>query len=240
MFARRAHSRGFTLIEMMVVVAIVLIVSTLAVVGLSRARPRANLSTTSTELYALFRNARTNAMSTGRTTIVMVFPNFANPRGGIGRVIAFEDANAAFFLSATTPNFSTFAPATYNPGSDSEILASLDFPPGVVIGGRMQTNPGLPFSAVDTTVDCGFCMTGGDRRGAVVYDSRGRATFRNAIGAALDVWGASLSMRILSASDSVGALDPGATTTRTSVLGTTKTLILTSTTGGVKSFSTGG
>ena len=78
----RRRNHGFTLLEMAVVLAIVVVLATLAAVALGRARPRANLATASNELYALFRNARQNAMTTGRNTVVMVFPQYQNPVGG--------------------------------------------------------------------------------------------------------------------------------------------------------------
>jgi prepilin-type N-terminal cleavage/methylation domain-containing protein len=233
------RSRGFTLIEMMVSMAIVVVLAALAVYGLQRLRPRTNLATVSTDLYALLRNARANAMATGRNTIVMVFPQYQNPQGGRGRVIVFEDEAATFFRAATAPNFQTLAPddQTALPsvggsavvvGGSGDMLQRIDFPRGLVVGGGLPVALTAPFARVNGALSCGFCSAGLDGRGAVQYDSRGRATFHNANGAALDLWGAALSLQ---------AMDPGGSgvTTAPGV----RTLVLTSTTGGVRTYSGG-
>lgn len=224
----RRRNRGFTLFEMMVVLAIVITLAALAALSLRRARPRANLATVSTELFALLRNARQNAMTTGRNTVVVVFPQFVNPGGGVGRVIVFEDPDATFFRAASAPNFQTLAPATYNVGNLTELLQSIDLPRGTVFGGGMAAALPAPYQRVNGSLSCGFCGAGLDGRGAVQYDSRGRATFHSANGAALDLWGAALSVR---------AIDPG-DQTRVSIDGV-RTLILTSTAGGLRSYSGG-
>lgn len=220
------RNRGFTLLEMTVVLAIVVALATLGVISLGRARPRANLATASTDLYALFRNARQNAMTTGRNTIVLVFPQYQNSVGGLGRVIVFEDPSATFFRAATDPNFQTFTPATYLTGATTELLQSIDLPPGTVVGGSMAAALAAPYARVNVAVSCGFCSAGLDGRGAVQFDSRGRATFHSANGAALDLWGAALSLM---------ALDPSGVSAAPGV----RTLVLTSTTGSVKSYSGG-
>jgi len=93
----RASSRGFTLIEMMVTVAIIAIVAALAYGSIARQRPRANLMGTATELQALLRNARQNALSTSRDTVVLFLPQAANGEQGTGRVVVIEDATHTFF-----------------------------------------------------------------------------------------------------------------------------------------------
>src|SRR5512134_203119 len=62
---RDATGRGFTLVEMGVVLAIVAIVAALGVTSLERAKPRSRFATSATELHALLRNARLNALATG-------------------------------------------------------------------------------------------------------------------------------------------------------------------------------
>jgi prepilin-type N-terminal cleavage/methylation domain-containing protein len=222
------RNRGFTLVEMMVVLAILVTLAALAAISLQRARPRANLANVSTELLALLRNARQNAMATGRNTVVVVFPQFQNPDGGTGRVIVFEDPDATFFRAATSPNFQTLVPGTFNVGAATEILLSIDLPRGTEIGGALATALAAPYERVDGSLSCGFCSTGLDGRGAVQYDSRGRATFHSANGAALDLWGAALSLR---------AVDPG--NRGSSSIDGVRTLVLTSTAGGVRSISGG-
>lgn len=232
----RRHDHGFTLMEMMVVVLIATALAALAYFGMQRAKPRANLSTTTTDLLALFRGARQNAMVTGHDTIVLVFPGFNGPQGGTGRVIVYEDTSSSFFRSTATPNFQSYDPTVASAGVDEtlplgvvhpELLARIDFPRGVVAGvlPPMPAAP-APYTAINTAVACTFCQTGGDGRGAVRFDSRGRATFFNATGAALDTWGGALSLVALEPSGSTVALPLAV-----------RTLLLTSTTGSAMSYS---
>jgi hypothetical protein len=151
----------------------------------------------------------------------------SNSLDGIGRVIVLEDPDASFFRAATSPNFQTFTPGTYLAGASTEILQSIDFPRGTMVGGSMAALT-APYNRVNVAVSCGFCSGGLDGRGAVQFDSRGRATFHSANGAALDLWGAALSLV---------AMDPGGTTSVAAP--GVRTLVLTSTTGSVKSYSGG-
>jgi Tfp pilus assembly protein FimT len=216
------------MVEMAVVMAIAVIIAGLAVLTLRRARPRANLATTSAEVQALLRGARQNAMSTGRNTIVLVFPQFQNPQGGIGRVVAFEDANGTFFQTSTPTNFSNYAANAVASGATTELLQTIDFPRGTRISTDQTGTLPAPYADITISRACGFCSTLSDGRGAVQFDSRGRATFHSALGAALDQWGANLSLQ---------ALDPGGAAVL--AVDGTRTLILTAGTGSVRTVSGG-
>jgi prepilin-type N-terminal cleavage/methylation domain-containing protein len=219
-------TRGFTLIEMAVVVAIVGVLAALAITSLERSKPRANLSSTSQELHALLRNARLNALATGNPTIVAFFPDFANRRGGVGRVLVLEDAAGTFFVSSSPTNFSNFDPAGET--GETEVLLRLDLPRGIALASGAEAPPsfGAPYDRV-TVGACSFCATGGDARGAIRFDSRGRATFFSTAGAPADAWGASLalSMRARRTTDQLG---PGV-----------RLFVITASTGSVKSFARG-
>jgi type II secretory pathway pseudopilin PulG len=216
------------MIEMMVVLAIVVILAGLAAISLQRSRPRANLATISTELHALLRGARQNAMATGNNTIVLVLPNFQNPRGGIGRVQVFEDPTATFFQTTAAPSFETYDVTTGRADADSEILQTLDFPRGLRFSTGATGVLPLPYADINVATACGFCSGALDGRGAIQYDSRGRATFHSANGAPLDLWGSSLSLQ---------ALDPGGVAA-VAAQGT-RTLVLTAGTGSVRSITGG-
>lgn len=223
---RRDLPRGFTLIEMAVVVAIVGVLAALAITSFERSKPRANLATTSTELHALIRNARLNALATGTATIVAFFPEYQNRRGGVGRVVVLEDPAGTFFVSTAAPNFSSYDPATEV--GTAEILARLDFPRGVVLASAPGAPAAFPAPFDRITVgDCTFCATSGDARGAIRFDGRGKATFFSAAGAPLDVWGASL------------ALSMRETRTTAPLMDGVRLFVVTAATGGLKSFTRG-
>jgi prepilin-type N-terminal cleavage/methylation domain-containing protein len=218
--------RGFTMVEVAVVMLVIGVIATLAVVSLQRSKPRTNLASTATELHALLRNARLNALATGNPTIVAFFPEYRNRRGGLGRIVLLQDPTGTFFTAAAPQNFGNYDPATDTP--TTEVLERLDFPRGVVLASA----PGAPaaFPAPFTRVpvgDCTFCAAAGDARGAVRFDGRGRATFYSALGAPLDVWGASM------------ALSMRETRTTAPMMDGVRLFVISAATGGVKSFHRG-
>jgi Tfp pilus assembly protein PilE len=185
--------RGATIIELIITITVMAILTTVAYTSLARARPRANLMGSATELEAVLRNARQNALSTGRDTVVMVFPKNKNQQGGTGSVISWEDTSHTFF-GATPPNFASFDPAT--PAAADSLLGKLDLPLGITFGFGGVAAPTLdaPYSGIATSA-CSFCATGGDGRGAVVFDARGRARFYSAPGAELTVFGGTVALQ---------------------------------------------
>lgn len=180
---QRIAPRGFTLVELAVVVAIVATLAILAWSNLWRLRPRAQLADASSELVALVHGARQHALATGNDVAVMFFPAFA-ASGSQGRVVVYEDGNGDFFLDTGTVNFATYDPAALSRGSRSTVVADYDLPRNVVIGPATGAGPSAalvaPLAAIPVNVDCSFCATGGDRRGAIRFDSRGRAFFYSA------------------------------------------------------------
>jgi prepilin-type N-terminal cleavage/methylation domain-containing protein len=170
--------RGFTLFELIIAVTVSLILAVVAYTSLARNKPRANLMSSATELEAVLRNARQNALSTGHDTVVMVFPQQQNQQGGTGTVIALEltTTTATTFFGATAPNFATFDPT--KPANEDNLLGKLDLPSGITfgLGGFAPPVLDVPYKAI-TTGACSFCDTGSDGRGAVVFDTRGRASF---------------------------------------------------------------
>jgi hypothetical protein len=129
---------------------------------------------------ALVHGARQHALATGNDVAVMVFPTHA-AGGSTGRVIVYEDGDASFFSDAGAPNFAGYDPAVLNHGTRSQIVADYDLPRNIVVGPAAGAGSSAalvaPLAGIPINVDCSFCMTGGDRRGAIRFDSRGRAFF---------------------------------------------------------------
>ncbi len=190
------QSRGFTLIEMAVTVAIIGVVAAMAVAAFGRQKPRARLNGATTELQALLHEARQNALATGRLTVVMVFPAFqASTDFGTGRFVVYEDGAGTFFTSGATPNFGAFGPTSETAAARSRVVTDMDLPRLVAVGpsdgqGGATTMP-VPYNRVGTGLACTFCA--GDR-GAIAFNSQGQAQFYSGNGAPLDVAGGSISL----------------------------------------------
>ncbi len=190
---RTSDQRGFTLLEMMVVVAVIAVVATTALLTFGRQKPRSRLVGAAVELQALLHAARQNALSSGFPTVVMVFPGYSSS-GGAGRVIVYEDHEGTFFNATATVNFGSYNPATEAAGAQSLVLGDLDLPREVAVGPPDgQGGSALmaaPFDRVPINAACTFC---GADRGAIAFDVRGQATFYAGNGAPAVLQGGSLS-----------------------------------------------
>jgi len=221
----RSKPSGFTLIEMLITISIVVVLAGLAVSNLWRLRPRAHLADAASELTAIVHGARQQAMATGHSVAVMVFPDYAGT-SGTGRVIVYEDGDFTLMNAAGNPNFANYDPAKPAYGPNSTIIATWDVPTSVSIGpltgaGASAALP-APFAGIPINVDCSFCGALALRRGAVVFDSHGYASFYSNVGVALpNLTGGSLS---LAAPDVLGQ----------------RTLLITAATGSVTLWNQGG
>jgi prepilin-type N-terminal cleavage/methylation domain-containing protein len=174
---------GFTLTEMAVTMAIVVVLAMLGYSSLVRLRPRAKVADVTADLTGLIHNARQNALATGHYTIVMFFPQQANSVRGVGRVVAYEDTGYLFFSTAgpAHPNFNAWDASSTAGVAAENLLGSIELPTGVTfgLGGVPAPTLAAPYSGA-TASKCNFCSSSGDERGAIVFDSRGRARFYSA------------------------------------------------------------
>ncbi len=189
------------MIELMVVVAIIGAVAALATASLVRARPRANLTGAAVDLQSLLHAARQTALATGEDVAVMFFPAFDGPGDQVGRVVVYRDGERTFFDETAAVNFDDYQPGALAAGPRSEVVTTLDLPPAVRFGPADGQGAGAvlpaPWSTIPVNLDCTFCDGEKEaRRGAVVFDSSGRATFHAKTGVALAVEGGSVSLEV--------------------------------------------
>jgi len=185
---RQAKPRGFTLVEMAVTLLIAFVLGALAYHSMQRARPRATLDGTAAELQSAIHAARQAALSSGVSFGVLIFPEYANGQG-TGRIVLLEDeplgnGNPSFFSSVAPLNLANYDPSALGATPNGQVIATFDLPEGVLVGPATGMGSVLPFpyNSIATAVDCSFCGAGGDRRGAIVFDDRGRASFCSAPG----------------------------------------------------------
>lgn len=187
----RTGRRGFTLVEMAVTLAILVALAALAFDALQHATPRATFNGVSAEMQSLIHQARQQALAEGLPVAVMVFPNYPNPNGTNGRIIVVQDDTQtalSLFNTGAALNFSTYNPAVTATTPNGVLVTTLDLPRNVTVGpttGLGQPTLPFPYNNIAVNVACSFCNGGGDNRGAIVFDYRGRTTFYNAAGAPL-------------------------------------------------------
>ena len=180
--------RGLTLVELMVTLLIAVILGALAYDALQQSRPRASLNETAAELMSAIHSARQSALANGTNFAVLLFPTYASSQG-TGRFVVLEDepvgdGNPSFFSTAAPLNFANYDPTALGATPTGGVITTFDLPPQVLVGPAVGMGFLLPFpyNAIPTNVDCSFCGAGGDRRGAIVFDDRGRASFCSAPG----------------------------------------------------------
>ena len=185
--ARRAAERGITLIELMVVLAIVGILAALTITSVARGRPRARLDVAAKALQAAMGAARQRALGSGRDVVVAFYTRTVTSQG-TGRLVVYFDGAGGFASGAATapnPTLCTFDPVTLATVAPNEVLDSFDLPLSLVFASPTAVTA-LEFP--DTTVPvpvggCSFCDVG-TGAGAIRFDSRGQASFFSTCGVA--------------------------------------------------------
>jgi len=189
--SQRRRASGFTLVEMLITVAIAGVLAGMSAMALNRLKSRGNFASATGDFLATLRTARAEAYARGNPTVVTVDVD-------TGRWWSVEDINGDFSLAA-------FDPATPAPSGD-RLIYSGQLPSGTSFGpldgwGAALAPPysGIPTGYVnvlladggsggvaDISVDggstapnfkyCSFCDTS-SKRGAITFLPSGGATF---------------------------------------------------------------
>ncbi len=173
--------RGFTLIEMMVVVAIIGVIAAMTLFLFGRQKGRQQVDQFALEVRALMVGARQTAQGTGTPVALLVFPNQVTAQG-TGRLILYRDGDFSLFSGAAAVNLENMDPAAPVADARSEVLETIDLADGLVIGPANGQGTGAvmpaPFAGIAIDVACPFC-TGAGGRGAVIFQPNGSVTFQD-------------------------------------------------------------
>lgn len=163
-------SRGFTLLEIATVLAIIAIVSAIGLGALSLVQKRADYSGTVGYLVGSIRRTRSEAFGRGINTAFVV-----DTAGGRWWGV---EAPTGWSLN------------TFNPSSPGSVITSGSFPAGIQFGPTAGYGVALPdpFSGIPTLSGqtpapnytyCSFCNTSAPNPGfgAILFDTTGGATF---------------------------------------------------------------
>jgi prepilin-type N-terminal cleavage/methylation domain-containing protein len=178
--------RGFTIIELLTVLAIVGVLAGMSSMALTRLKTRGSFSSATGDFISTLRTARAEAFARGDDTVVIVDV-------GTGRWWSVEDIDGNFTLDA-------FDPANPAPAPD-RLMSSGEMAPGTSFGplngwGRALAPPlaGIPTGytqlpdggTADISTDggsaapnfkyCSFCDTT-TKLGAIIFQPSGGATF---------------------------------------------------------------
>jgi prepilin-type N-terminal cleavage/methylation domain-containing protein len=134
--------RGFTLVEMLTVVAAMGILATLATVALTKLKARGNYSSATGDFVSTLRGARAESFARGDNTVVLIDTQH-------GQWCGFEDVGGAFAAAAWPPaSYATWCP----PPAPARLISSGSLPEDTSFGPHSGFGRALPppFSGIPT------------------------------------------------------------------------------------------
>lgn len=112
---RKNLTRGFTLVELMIVVAIIAILATIATPTLTDSMRRNRSRNSASDVASVLRNARTQAMSRGEIVLVQINPNDRNQMMVMSAAPNVVPGNAATPVATSCRLINNFAAAVTQP-----------------------------------------------------------------------------------------------------------------------------
>lgn len=205
----RQRASGFTLLEVMVVVAIIGILASLSVTTLARMQPRMDVMGALDDLSATLAQAQARAQSRGGDVWVVIVPTAAGTTTKAkGGVLVYDDLDRDLSLGALVINDDGSLATAPEPG---DALVTRTWYGNAPFQGRVQltlkTGQGFtlnaPFSGSAAT--CNFCTNGpGGLRGAIVFQANGEVRLVDGSGATVS--GLNAGVVTLSSATTRGAL----------------------------------
>ena len=186
------RARGFTLIEMMVVVAIIGVITALGLAAYGRIGEQSAPQNAAHDFYSAIQKAKATAMGKNSRVWVIVYPGIgADGAAGPGAWFMFEDRTGEFGGATASFRYSEFHPVTNRDpdGVNVRLLESKFMETysrgnakfGAATGAALPTFK-VPFTALNGLTaakkTCSFCSGNGVAlRGAIVFEGNGSARF---------------------------------------------------------------